>query len=279
MDHSEGGSSYEHRRLLPSVRAILLGIALLGAFSVIGDDRGSSIRRAITGDSQSEIFQAKREDERFLEGMDFANMEYFEYLVYAVPQRSGTYSYFNDVLQVFTEPIPRVLWPGKPIGAPFTRIHLFDYGTPIGMTKSLPGQGWFSLGWIGVVIWCSLWGWGLGWVYRRFVEGPQNSIVTAAYMMFLPIMIVAYRDGEIVTIFRQGLFFIGPLVLWRLFANGLGIPTAQAVRVGLLRKRRLERSGGSAPDIVAPLPELAHLPPAVRRRRAALSQDGAIEQA
>lgn len=272
---------YEHRRRLPSLRAAVIGLALIAAFSAIGDDRGSSIRRAITGDSQSEIFQEKRQDERFLEGMDFANMEYFEYLVYVVPQRSGTYSYFNDVLQVFTEPVPRALWRSKPVGAPFTRIHLFDYGTPIGMTKSLPGQGWFSLGWLGVVIWCTLWGFCLGWIYRRFVESPQNAVATAAYMMFLPIMIVAYRDGEIVTVFRQGLFFIGPLLLWRLFANGLGIPTAQQVRVALRRKRRLE---GDTDAFVPPMAavgrgELDLLPPAVRRRRLALAKGGAKDSA
>lgn len=261
---------YEHRQRLPRPRAIVLAAVLLASFSVIGDDRGASIRRAITGDSQSEIFVYKREDERFLEGMDFANLEYFEYLVYAVPQRSGTYSYFNDVLQVFTEPIPRVLWPGKPIGAPFTRIFLFDYGNPIGMTKSLPGQGWYSLGWFGVIIWCSLWGYALGLIYRRFVESPQNSIKAAAFMMFLPIMVIAYRDGELVTVFRQGLFFIGPLVLWAWLARGLGIPTAQQARADAIRRRRHEEE--ALEPLVQPLPELADLPPAVRRRRMALLQ-------
>jgi oligosaccharide repeat unit polymerase len=259
---------YEHRQRLPRMRAVLMGIALIASFSVIGDDRGASIRRAITGDSQSEIFMYKREDERFLEGMDFANLEYFEFLVYAVPQRSGTYSYFNDVLQVFTEPVPRALWPGKPVGAPFTRIYLFDYGNPIGMTKSLPGQGWYSLGWLGVMIWCSLWGWVLGLIYRRFVESPQNSIKTAAFMMFMPIMVIAYRDGELVTVFRQGLFFIGPLVLWAWLARGIGIPTAQQARAEAIRRRRHEEDEIEPPELS--VPELADLPPAVRRRRMAL---------
>lgn len=260
---------YEQRRRIPTIRAMGMGLALVLAFTTVGDDRGSAIRRAITGDSQSEVFGITREGERFLEGMDFANMEYFEYIVYAVPQRSGTFSYFNDVLQVFTEPIPRVLWPGKPIGAPFTRVRLFDYGNPIGMTKSLPGQGWFSLGWLGVISWCSLWGWVLGWVYRRFVEGPQNSIMTAAYMMFLPIMIIAYRDGEIVTVLRQGLFFIGPLVLWHLFARGLAIPTAQQLRSTLQRKWNQRLGAGTASPMQA-ANKLDSLPPAVQRRRLAL---------
>jgi oligosaccharide repeat unit polymerase len=264
---------YEHRKRLPGLRAVILGAVLVATFSVVGDDRGTAIRRAITGDSQSEVFAVQRGGERFLEGMDFANLEYFEYVVYAVPQRSGTYSYFNDVLQVFTEPIPRALWPGKPVGAPFTRIFLFDFGDPVGMTKSLPGQGWFSLGWAGVIIWCSLWGWTLGLIYRRFVESPQNSIKTAVFMMFLPIMLIAYRDGELVTVFRQGLFFIGPLVLWAWLARGIGIPTAQQARAAALRMLRR-----TDPATIETIPErldgLEHLPPAARRRRLALEAGG-----
>ena len=263
---------YEHRRRMPSLQisALLVGVVLI--FNTVGNDRGLAIRKAIGNDTASNVFIQTRANERFLEGMDFANMEYFEYLVYAIPQRTHTYGYFLDTLQVFTEPVPRVLWKNKPISAPFNRISLLDYGRAIGMTRSLPGQGWYSLGWLGVIIWCGLWGYVLGLIYRRFVEGPQTAFKTAAYMIFVPILIVAFRDGQLVTVFRQGLFYLGPVLLWFYLARYLGLPSAVIMRAAAAR--RLRRRAGSDFES-APQPAVldrasAALPPAVQRRRAAL---------
>ncbi len=254
---------YEHRRRFPSMRVLLLVACLFPVFTAVGDDRGASIRRAITGDSSSEIFGLRRSNEKFMEGMDYANLEFFEYLVYVIPNKSGTYGYFLDNLQLFTEPIPRVLWKGKPLGAPFNRIYLFSYGKPVGMTKSLPGEGWYSLGWLGVALWCALWGWLLGTAYRKFVLGPQNSFQVLIYMMFLPILIIAYRDGGFVTIARQGLFFIGPIVLWQWIA-----------RRSLAGSRSwvLGRTSGDSPQSLATQHSPQQLPPAVQRRRIALTK-------
>jgi hypothetical protein len=260
---------YEQRRRFPTVRVAALLAAVVLVFNTVGDDRGASIRRAIGQESTSEVFGPNRDSERWLEGMDFANMEYFEFLVYAVPQRSGTYSYFVGVLQLFTEPIPRVLWVDKPIGAPFQQIKLFDYGNPIGMTRSLPGEGWFSLGWFGVIVWCGTWGAGLGLIYRRYVEGAQNTIQTAAYIMFLPILIVAFRDGEIVTVFREGVFFIGPVLLWYLLARWLSIPSAAELRA-IFNKRAIQSQPPATLRSHHAAMEDAALPAAVLRRRLAL---------
>jgi hypothetical protein len=272
---------YERRRRTLAWWLIGALAVVAAGFNAVGDDRGEAIRRAVGQDASSEIFGRNRDSERFLEGMDFANLEYFEYLVYAIPQRSGTYGYFNGVLQVFTEPVPRALWPGKPAGAPFERIRLFDYGTPVGMTRSLPGEGWYALGWAGVAIWCALWGAMLGWLYRRFVQGSQSTFLTLGYMTFLPILIVAYRDGQIVTVFRQSLFFLGPIVIWVLIARLSGIPSARAVRAMLSRNKAVrktdarEGSNDPGPRPVAPPQPWASLPPAVRRRRMTLASSDA----
>ena len=170
-------------------------------------------------------------------------------------------------MQVFTEPVPRVLWSGKPFGAPFERISLFDYGRPYGMTRSMPGEGWYSLGWAGVVIWCGLCGYILGWVYRRFVQSEQNTFQVAAYIMFLPILIVAYRDGQLVTVFRQAIFFVGPILLWLAFARFFKVKMAAEMRQISGRGHAEPAVGGYSPQ--APL---SALPAAVRRRRLALAQ-------
>ena len=272
---------YERRRRMPSLQIGALLIAIVLMFNTVGNDRGLAIRKAIGNDTASDVFINSRANERFLEGMDFANMEYFEYLVYAIPQRTNTYGFFLDSLQVITEPVPRALWQNKPAGSPFNNIYLFNYGQPIGMTRSLPGEGWYSLGWLGVVIWCGLWGYALGLIYRRFVEGPQTAFKTAAYMIFVPILIVAFRDGQLVTVFRQGLFYIGPVVLWFYAARFLAVPSAVTMRAAAARRLRKFGTGSGTDAVPQPTAQdraLAALPPAVQRRRAAL-QSGTPHQA
>ena len=266
---------YEHRRRLPGAGFLAMVPVLLIAFQAIGDDRGAAVRRIVGNDATSQVFGPSRVGERPLEGMDFANLEFFEYAVYVVPQRSHTYSYFSGILQIFTEPIPRALWKDKPIGAPIDRIHLFSYGRPIGMTGSLPGEGWMSLGWIGVVLWCGLWGWALGVIYRKFVDGQQGTIQTIAYMTFVPVLIVAFRDGQLITIFRQGIFFFAPIVLWWALARTLGVPSAGTVRTALMRWRLSEshaRVGPLGRKTTCPGLVKSGIPAAVLRRRIALAE-------
>ena len=262
---------YEHRRRMPSLRVMGLLIAMVIAFNSVGSDRGTAIRKAL-GDDSTSTFRRDLSDLRFLEGMDFGNLEFFEYLVYAIPQRTHTYSYFLDSLQVFTEPVPRVLWANKPIGAPFNKIYLFNYGRPAGMTRSLPGEGWYAWGWFGVIVWCGLWGYVLGLIYRKFVEGSQSAFKTAAYMIFVPILIIGYRDGTLVTMFRQGLFYLAPVGLWFLIGGYFGVPSAAAMRAAAVRRlhRKAASDAGGAPSPTRQYSARAALPAAVQRRRAAL---------
>jgi oligosaccharide repeat unit polymerase len=270
---------YERRLKLPALRLALAGAAVVALFSFIGEDRGHTLRVAMGIDMAEEVFSDRVNDEKFMESMDIANMEFFEYIVWVVPQRSGTYDYFLNNLQVLTEPIPRVLWPGKPIGSPIPTVRLWDYGSPIGMTSSLPGMGWYSLGWIGVIIWCGLWGYILGAVYRRYWNGDQSTIKTAAYMVLIASLIVSVRDGGLLTIVKQTGAYIAPVFVWFLLAKYMRVPSLGQLRAQAFAKMRKAREraveGADEPQASAPAPEaaVANLPAAVRRRRLALLQD------
>lgn len=265
---------YHVRRKFPTFK-VAMGLLAAGAlFAAIGQDRGYSLRASLG--AETDVQAITDNSQRFMEGMDFANMEYLEYAVYVVPQRSNSYTYFSEVLQLFTEPIPRVLWPGKPIGPPIKFFSMYDYGYPIGATWSLPGIGWMGLGWLGVIINCGLWGYVLGLIYRRFAEGDQSTFKVAAYMCFMPIMVVAFRDGLILTVFRQGIFYLFPVVLWIGIARLFNVPLARDLRAAMARLRRREAMhGGEAdqngPVVVTPASAPETLPPAVRRRRLALA--------
>lgn len=202
------------------------GAGLLALFRVIGDDRGATFR-ALLG------LQVARSDAggsalRPLESMDYGNMEFFEYLVWIVPDKTKTYTYFTELLGLFTEPVPRALWPGKPIGTPIRMFNLFDYGTPVGMTFSMPGAGWAALGWIGVVLYALGFAWFYGRLYRHFARSPANVAFTAIYVILLPLSLIAFRDGNVITIVKSALFSILPVLIWRLFT-----------RVGALLEPRL----------------------------------------
>ena len=227
---------FDSKRRWPSLLMFALIVPLTAGFYVLGQERGA-VRTFLDDGKIIEL----REKTGFMESMDWANMEFFEYLVETVPRKTGTYGYFVDNLQVFTEPVPRVLWQGKPIGPPIKMYNLFDYGNPIGMTYSLPGYGWMQLGYFGVALWCALWGYCLGAIYSWFMRSRQGNFQVALYFAFLPIFIIAFRDGGLVTVMRTGVFYLTPVLVWMWAARALGIPdpadlVRRATRVGSRRR-------------------------------------------
>lgn len=242
---------YQSRRLWPDWRSLAIGAGVLTLFQTVGADRGTSIRRLFIEDrSLGERGADAVRELRFLEGMDFANLEYFEYLVYVVPQRSGTWGYFLDNLQLLTQPIPRVIWEGKPVGPPIQLFSMFDYGYPIGMTYSLPGNGWVQLGYLGVAIWCGLFGWLYGKAYNKFQTSRHGNPAVLAYMLFLPLSLTFFRDGFLLTIVQTAAFFLIPVWLTIRVAYLSAVPLADDLR--LRAQRRLaRRSPDVAPKIRA----------------------------
>jgi oligosaccharide repeat unit polymerase len=266
---------YEHRKRIPTFRAMLGILAVVTLFVSVGPDRGRAIRLAFGEDNSSERYDYS-DQLKFLEGMDFGNLEYFEYLVYAVPQRTGSYEYFADNLMLFTEPVPRALWPDKPIGSPVKFFELFDYGFPIGMTRSLPGEGWTQLGWLGVIIWCGLWGLAFGALYRRFITSGQSTFWVMAYMTFIAMLVVVYRDGTVITIMRQGLFYFMPILLWWCIAKLLDVPRAARLRAEFLAAK--DRTASASPLTSESQPGRAQAPGASSRNRQSLGRASVMPQ-
>ncbi len=201
------------RRKWPDVRIIVPVLGILALFSAIGSNR-EVIRNVFTGAELAT--RGSNFSQRPLESMDYGNMEFFEYLVTVVPKRTGTYGYFLDNLQIFTEPVPRVLWRDKPFGAPIRMYDLFDYGNPIGMTSSVPGEGWSQGGWLGIILWCGLFGAFYGKIYKLFATGRQSVHLIALYVVFLSATVVTFRDGVLLTILKASFFNLLPFILWGL---------------------------------------------------------------
>ncbi|HEY4135427.1 MAG TPA: O-antigen polysaccharide polymerase Wzy [Alphaproteobacteria bacterium] len=157
-----------------------------------------------------------RDDRTWLEKQDnpdFANFEFLTYILWAVPELSKTYTYFTQYLQIFTEPIPRILWKDKPTGSPITLINLNDYGNFVGLTASLPGDGWLSFGWAGLVFTMGMVGLFLGWLHKWFWRNLHEPAKVLIYCVFLPLTVQWFRDGGI-SIAKFSLFTILPVALW-----------------------------------------------------------------
>lgn len=144
---------------------------------------------------------------------DFANFDFLTYVVAVVPARTETYTYGAQYLQLFTEPIPRKLWPGKPAGAPVRLFNLNNYGNFLGMTPSLVGDGWMSGGWIGIVVTMTLVGGLLGAAHRWFWKRADSPMESLFYMVGLALVPQWFRDGGI-SITKFLFWNLAPLVLW-----------------------------------------------------------------
>lgn len=235
---------YDKRRLWFDWRVMALVVPVFMIFTAVGEDRGKAIREFFVTDT-STVWENKNYDKP-LEGMDFGNLEMIEFLTNTVPRKTGTHEYFVDQLQIFTEPIPRALWKDKPYGQPIRLFYLFRYGTPIGMTRSLPGEGWTQLGLIGVVLWCGLWGIALGKFYEWFVRNPKTPFRLAAYFCMFSLMIVCYRDGLLLSVMRYGLFVIGPILAWKAVSVAFSESAARGEASGAYRPPRGPVGGPAA---------------------------------
>jgi hypothetical protein len=144
---------------------------------------------------------------------DFANFDFLAFVVEMVPDRTQTYTYGTQYLQLFTEPIPRKLWPGKPAGAPIGFFNLNNYGDFLGRTVSLVGDGWMSGGWIGIAVTMTLVGAMLGLAHRWFWKHSQNNMVALFYLVGIAMLPQWYRDGGI-SISKFLFWNLSPLVFW-----------------------------------------------------------------
>ena len=264
--------AYEKRVRRPTFKVLAVFVLAAAIFRMVGDDR-EGLTRMLTQPAPTTEMAASDEGRGPLESMDYANSVFMEYLVGVVPERSGGYNYFMDIMEVFTAPIPRAWWSGKPAGSPVVLVNLFDYGTPIGMTISLPGEGWYSLGWLGVILWCGLWGALLGRWYERFASGQQSIYATLAYLTFFPVLIIGYRDGVLMSVLKQAFWYLTPVLLWYFFARKvLLVPSFET----FWRRKAVLQAAGENSSTTGPAGALrtslqAALPPAVLRRRRALA--------
>ncbi len=209
--------AWQNRFKRPPVWAVLCVIPLYLLFHAIGDNRqfmsdlisGQGVRPSVgqAGVAGRDQLQAK------YDSPDFANFDYLTFVMAVVPERTGMYTYGGQYAQLFTEPIPRQLWPGKPVGSPIRLFNLNNYGYFFGLTLSLVGDGWMSGGWIGIIVTMTAVGAILGALHRWFWKHIQNNLAALCYLVGLAMIPQWYRDGGI-SIAKFAFWNLSPLLLW-----------------------------------------------------------------
>jgi hypothetical protein len=205
---------FHTRRRWIRAKHLLIAIPLLLIFQQLGEQR-DYVRELVTGErpytwSEFDIERGWLESQ---DTLDFANFEFLTAIVESVPQRSATYTYFTQYLQLFTEPIPRMLWAEKPVGAPIKLVNMNDHVNFIGLTHSLVGDGWLSFGWFGVIVTFAVVGYFLGRLHFKVWRNTTSHRMVLAYCTFIPLTLQWFRDGGI-SIATFSAWVLMPLILW-----------------------------------------------------------------
>jgi oligosaccharide repeat unit polymerase len=223
--------------------ALLCVVPVFLLFKTMGDNRdflgqmlrGEEYRRPTSLLSGIEKWKAK------YDSPDFSNFDSLAFIMATVPDRTGTYTYGVQYLQLFTEPIPRKLWKGKPTGAPVRSFNLNNYGHFFGLTASCVGDGWVSGGWVGIVVLMTLVGALLGRAHRWFWKHSDSNMVPLFYLVALAMSPQWFRDGGI-SIAKFLFWNLSPLLFWSVMTWVLGrrlLPAYSIVLPGNSRVRLL----------------------------------------
>lgn len=254
---------WQHKRKWMPVHLLLLAIPVFMLFHELGHRRGlvmaivqgESISKAVSESNGQADYLPDSELRRIkYDTQDYANFDYLTFVLATVPEKTGTFSYGSQYLQLFTEPVPRKLWPGKPVGAPVGFFNLNAYGNFNGLTPSLPGDGWMSGGWVGLVITMAFFGCLWGWFHRWFWANNARCLTAMIYLIALAMAAQQFRDGGI-SISKFLFWNLSPLVLWALITWLISPRHVEVYSELLPRGTRLRLiQNDDAPD---PAPEAA----------------------
>jgi O-antigen polysaccharide polymerase Wzy len=204
--------AWQKRSKWPPLWAVGCAIPVFLLFKTIGDNR-HFLEQYLEGQPVEHVAATQADWKTKYDNPDFANFDYLTFVMAAVPERTGVYTYGAQYLQLFTEPVPRKLWPGKPVGAPVRLFNLNNYGNFLGLTVSIVGDGWMSGGWLGIAVTMAIVGAILGRAHRWFWKNSAFNIPCLFYLVGLAMLPQWFRDGGI-SIAKFLFWNLIPLILW-----------------------------------------------------------------
>jgi len=129
------------------------------------------------------------DDVNFIDGFMIMYQIYPQYL---------DHTYGMEHLNVLLRPIPRGLWPGKPLAGWFQNYRE-KYGVEfadVGISPTIWGVFYAEAGEFGIVLFSVLWGGGLAWLYRKF-QIFKSDLSFILIGILLACLIPVFRSGDL----------------------------------------------------------------------------------
>lgn len=192
------------KRLAILTMAVVLAVSL---FAAAGAMRGSA--RADADFNQAAWQRAfSAEDANMLDGFVLIQQVY--------PDRLE-FSFGMEHVEVLLRPIPRAIWPDKPVGGYMNKLGLIDAdsGFTLGISPSILGSFYAEAGLVGILFWCIVYGFTIAKIVTWSVSlQPFPSIVVRA--MLAASLIPLLRGGDLPGVYAWIGMAFWPcfLVLW-----------------------------------------------------------------
>jgi hypothetical protein len=186
----------EHRNQRWPSRTLLLGLVAAGLLFFPMKDLGQILQSggsaadvsAAVSDSATDVSEGSASDQLFLD--EFASG-------LTLLDLQGKKYWGSVYLPLLTLPIPRALWPDKPVLAGFL-ADISSRTRPMstsGMIVTYLGESYANFGVAGVFLVPPLLAWLLALFYRSAYRAPRNSVLRFSYVLLAVNLIQVYRDG------------------------------------------------------------------------------------
>lgn len=195
---------------LPLQKAVFYlvgGTIVIFTFAMAGNKRHAAIARA---DFSAQVDYAierltKAEDQNMLDGFMMVLQVYPKHLEYHLGM---------EHLEILMRPIPRKLWPGKPVGGYANKLGLNEgmpQGATVGISQSIYGSFYGEGGIIGIILFSILYGYAFVMLFRqanKYNSDMRYLIKGVVFASAVPLL----RGGDLPGIFA----FIG-MSYWPIF--------------------------------------------------------------
>jgi hypothetical protein len=198
---------YLERKKRPGLLAILVFVSLMFYFVIgaIGFYRGEvveggQVRGLAVGQDPFGVYQAW---DTFVSGSRIAvsSASLFRF----VPEYVD-YLWGKSLLNVFTQPIPRFLWPDKPS---LVGLEFFATLWPSGTTLPFWALFYLNFGPVGVVVGMAAFGALSRWVYDLYKNDPENPFAQIQLALYFAYLLHMYgRGGDNVAFVVYGLLYV-----------------------------------------------------------------------
>lgn len=227
------------------------GFILAIGFSFLGE------MRITAGKKKDLTFSERLENaqNRFTSGEDQNMLDGYMMLMQVYPYHLN-FAYGMEHVEVLLRPIPRALWPNKPLGAYINKLGLNDNmgGGTVGISPTLYGTFYAEAGATGIIIFGFLYAWGLVRLVR-LSETYNSEMRLVIRALAISSIIPLLRGGDLPGIYA----FIGmtywPMFLfirrYNKFCQKKKAELEYEERIQMLEEQRLQREAQG--QIVSPV--------------------------